>query len=139
MPAASYNGACNNSGTVSGSVTSNNATCSGGGLIITYSGTDQCGNSISTTCNAVVTSAAPATVSCPSLPSVNCEQAANYAVPAASYTGACNNNGSLSGSVTATNFNCSGGSLTVTYSGTCLLYTSPSPRDATLSRMPSSA
>ena len=25
------------------------------------------------------------------------------------------------------------------YSGTCLLYTSPSPRDATLSRMPSSA
>ena len=26
-----------------------------------------------------------------------------------------------------------------TYYGTCLLYTSPSPRDATLSRMPSSA
>ena len=26
-----------------------------------------------------------------------------------------------------------------TYSATCLLYTSPSPRDATLSRMPSSA
>ena len=25
------------------------------------------------------------------------------------------------------------------WSGTCLLYTSPSPRDATLSRMPSSA
>ena len=25
------------------------------------------------------------------------------------------------------------------YTGTCLLYTSPSPRDATLSRMPSSA
>ena len=29
--------------------------------------------------------------------------------------------------------------LTVTRWGTCLLYTSPSPRDATLSRMPSSA
>ena len=29
-----------------------------------------------------------------------------------------------------------GGSTTI---GTCLLYTSPSPRDATLSRMPSSA
>ena len=30
-------------------------------------------------------------------------------------------------------------SLTATYRYTCLLYTSPSPRDATLSRMPSSA
>ena len=29
--------------------------------------------------------------------------------------------------------------LDVTLSGRCLLYTSPSPRDATLSRMPSSA
>ena len=28
---------------------------------------------------------------------------------------------------------------TIVYSTTCLLYTSPSPRDATLSRMPSSA
>ena len=27
----------------------------------------------------------------------------------------------------------------LTYRGVCLLYTSPSPRDATLSRMPSSA
>ena len=31
------------------------------------------------------------------------------------------------------------GTFTVTHSYTCLLYTSPSPRDATLSRMPSSA
>ena len=30
-------------------------------------------------------------------------------------------------------------SLVITKHGTCLLYTSPSPRDATLSRMPSSA
>ena len=28
---------------------------------------------------------------------------------------------------------------TITFTDTCLLYTSPSPRDATLSRMPSSA
>ena len=33
----------------------------------------------------------------------------------------------------------SGDSLTITIYKTCLLYTSPSPRDATLSRMPSSA
>ena len=32
-----------------------------------------------------------------------------------------------------------GGIIGGTKSGTCLLYTSPSPRDATLSRMPSSA
>ena len=32
-----------------------------------------------------------------------------------------------------------GGVLSNTNAGTCLLYTSPSPRDATLSRMPSSA
>ena len=32
-----------------------------------------------------------------------------------------------------------GANARITPSGTCLLYTSPSPRDATLSRMPSSA
>ena len=31
------------------------------------------------------------------------------------------------------------GDVTITHSDSCLLYTSPSPRDATLSRMPSSA
>ena len=31
------------------------------------------------------------------------------------------------------------GTIKVTYNGTCLLYTSPSPRDGLLSRMPSSA
>ena len=33
----------------------------------------------------------------------------------------------------------SGGGITLDYSSTCLLYTSPSPRDRTRSRMPSSA
>ena len=46
-------------------------------------------------------------------------------------------NGSLG---TITGNNADGWDLTVpTGTGTCLLYTSPSPRDATLSRMPSSA
>ena len=60
----------------------------------------------------------------------------------------------FTGVVTATSFVGSGSNLTgitqttinnnadnrvITGSGTCLLYTSPSPRDATLSRMPSSA
>ena len=36
-------------------------------------------------------------------------------------------------------FNTDVGSLEVFRGNTCLLYTSPSPRDATLSRMPSSA
>ena len=31
------------------------------------------------------------------------------------------------------------GALSATFDGTCLLYTSPSPRDGLLSRMPSSA
>ena len=37
------------------------------------------------------------------------------------------------------NYYCESGNPTSTYIGDCLLYTSPSPRDATLSRMPSSA
>ena len=39
------------------------------------------------------------------------------------------------------NFHCHGGELDIVavLADTCLLYTSPSPRDATLSRMPSSA
>ena len=116
-PAATFNGACNNTGTVNGAVTASNFDCGGGTLTVTYSGSDQCGNAISTTCNVVVTSGPAATVTCPNLPSVSCEQTTGYVVPAASYSGACNNNGSISGSVTGSNFDCSGGTLTVTYSG----------------------
>ena len=36
-------------------------------------------------------------------------------------------------------FGSGGGGGSEEFSATCLLYTSPSPRDATLSRMPSSA
>ena len=117
MPAASYSGLCNNSGTVSGSVTASNFDCGGGLLTITYSGSDQCGNPISTICNATVTAGPPATLTCPNLPSVGCEQAGNYVAPAASYSGACNNSGTLAGTVSANNFDCGGGTLTVTYSG----------------------
>ena len=39
----------------------------------------------------------------------------------------------------ATALNASGGDLGIELSGYCLLYTSPSPRDGLLSRMPSSA
>ena len=42
--------------------------------------------------------------------------------------------GSVSGGISTT-----GGALVFEVSSGCLLYTSPSPRDATLSRMPSSA
>ena len=117
IPAASFSGACNNNGSLSGSVATSNFDCAGGSLTLNYSGTDNCGNSISTTCSITVSAATPATVACPNLPQVNCEQVSNYVVPAATYSGGCNNTGSINGSVTATNVDCNGGSLTITYSG----------------------
>ena len=63
-------------------------------------------------------------------PYVNIEANASY--PDGEYTGA----------TTDLHFGYEGGSGKVGYyvqGGPCLLYTSPSPRDATLSRMPSSA
>ena len=47
--------------------------------------------------------------------------------------------GSAGVGVTNTSYNASNGVVTFTYSDSCLLYTSPSPRDGLLSRMPSSA
>ena len=117
VPAASFSGGCSNTGTISGSVTASNVDCNGGSLTITYSGIDNCGNAISTTCTATVSGTGPASIACPSLPSVSCDQVAGYSVPSASFSGACNNSGTVSGSVTANNFDCSGGSLTITYSG----------------------
>ena len=86
-------------------------------MTVTYSGSDQCGNQIGTTCTVSVTGTGPAIITCPNLPSVSCDQVAGYQVPAASFSGGCNNNGTVSGSVTTTTVDCNGGSLIVTYSG----------------------
>ena len=100
----------------------------------------------------------------PSDLTMTCDEAQNYVVPSLNYSnsegGACEISGSVAGILTGTFDEC-GGDLSVTWSFTddcdrtishaisievlpaalpsCLLYTSPSPRDGLLSRMPSSA
>ena len=134
---ATFSGACNNSGTLAGQIQTPFAGCTSGSLTVLYSGTDNCGNPLSQLCTVNVTGAGPATVQCP-VATISCEEAPTFTPGPATFSGSCNNTGTLAGQIQTPFAGCTSGSLTVLYSG-CLLYTSPSPRDATLSRMPSSA
>ena len=95
--------------------------CGGGGMIvITYTVTDNCGNTYpNVVCNQTVNAAAPATLTCPSLSPVNCEDLATYVPPKAMYTnnesGACLIQGELDGTVIEEQSDC--GILVVEYVG----------------------
>ena len=117
-------GICEIAGTVNAVINSDYSNC-GGSITVTYPDvTDDCNRTITGgTFNINVQPAPEATVTVPTFPfSVTCEEGANFVANDATFTngltGVCN----ISGTISA-----------------CLLYTSPSPRDATLSRMPSSA
>ena len=153
---ATFSGACGNTGSVNGTVVTPFTGCVSGGIQVQYSGTDNCGNAISQTCNVNVTGVGAATITCPVV-SITCEEAPTFVPGPANFTGDCNNNGTVNGTIQTPFTGCNNGSLTVFYSGTdncgnainqtctvsvsgtCLLYTSPSPRDKRQSRMPSSA
>ena len=113
--AASFDGMCDNTGTIAGIVTAPYTGCQDGIMEVTYAGADACGNDISELCIVNVTGAGPATITCP-VATITCDEVAGFTPAAASFDGMCDNTGTI-----------------------CLLYTSPSPRDRTRSRMPSSA
>ena len=95
----------------------------GGSITVTYTGVDDCGNALTGSATIPVTPAPPATLTLPTLPAtLDCAAAAAYTTaPDATYTngatGACENSGTISGTVTATWNLCAGGSITVTYTG----------------------
>ena len=147
-PDATYSngetGTCAIEGTVAG-VKSDNFTICGGTITITYTVDpgDNCERDAVVASQDILVLPAPnPTIDVPSLPSeLTCEEAAAFVAPDASFSNAaiaavCLISGVTEGVVT-NEFDQCGGSITITW--TCLLYTSPSPRDATLSRMPSSA
>ena len=116
-------GACENSGTISGPVTPNWTLCAGGTITVTYTGVDDCNNPLTASASIIVTPAPPATLTPPALPpTLDCEAASAYtAAPDATYTngltGACENSGTISGTVTPNWTLCAGGTITVTYTG----------------------
>ena len=112
-------GTCEISGVVTPTIENNFDEC-GGTITITYSAPTGCdNNSIEEVVTINVAPAPEPVITIPVITDVSCDEALTFVAPAATFsngeTGACE------------------------ISGTCLLYTSPSPRDATLSRMPSSA
>ena len=140
-PDATYSndetGTCAIEGTVAG-VRSDNFTICGGTITITYTveSEDNCEREPVVASQDILVLPAPnPTIDVPSLPSeLTCEEAAAFVAPDASFSNAaiaaeCLIAGDAQGVVTNDFDQCGG----------CLLYTSPSPRDATLSRMPSSA
>ena len=142
-PAATFSngetGACEISGTVEGVVESNFTQC-GGTITITYTvdPVDNCDRPAIV--DQITIDVAPApdpVIAVPELSDLSCGGADGFVAPDATFsngeTGVCE----ISGVVTPTienNFDECGGTITI-----CLLYTSPSPRDRTRSRMPSSA
>ena len=124
--AASFAGACNNNGSVNGVISTPFNGCTSGTIGVTYSGTDICGNAISQACTVTVTGAGPAVITCPVV-NIECDEAPGFIPGPATFSGACGNSGSLSGTITSPYSGCGAGTIGVTYS--CLLYTSPSPRD----------
>ena len=159
-PDASFSNAaiaaeCLIAGVTEGVVTNEFDQC-GGSITITWTAPTGCNNnSVTEMATIPVTPAAEPTIDIPTLPSeLTCEEAAAYVAPDAIYsngqTGTCAIEGTVAG-VKSDNFTICGGTITITYtveSGdncgrapvvACLLYTSPSPRDRTRSRMPSSA
>ncbi len=116
-------GDCENSGSgIIGTVTSNFTAC-GGSVSVTYSGTDNCGNTITAGPFMIPVDPAPAaTLTVPSLPtSLSCEMADTYVALDATYdnglTGICENSGNISATI-SDNWTTCGGVISVTYSGT---------------------
>ena len=103
-----------------GSLTDNSFCGGGGTLNWTYNGTDNCGRPLApVACSVNVTVAPPATVTCPALPAIGCDEVANYVVPMATVNGVCGAGGNMiAGQVVATAFDaCNGGTITVRYEG----------------------
>ena len=114
---ATFTGACNNSGSLSGIIQTPYSGCGAGTITVLYSGNDACGDPISATCTVNVTGGATPVVACPAV-TIPCEQAANFIPGPATFTGGCNNNGSLNGSIQVPYTGCGAGTITVLYSGT---------------------
>ena len=119
----SLSGSCELLGTINPTVNNNWDKC-GGTITVTYSGQDDCGRNISIPDIIINVDEAPLpTITTPSLPtSLSCVNASSFSAPIANYSNSLSGSCELIGTINP-----------------CLLYTSPSPRDATLSRMPSSA
>ena len=116
--AATFSGACGNNGTLNGIISTPFNGCTSGTIGVTYSGLDNCGNNLSQVCTVDVIGAGPASITCPVIPVISCTELPGFVPPVASFSGACNNTGSINGTITATNSGCNGGTLTVAYNGT---------------------
>ena len=110
--------------------------CSGTGEILrTWTVTDDCGNDATCVQSIIVEDVELPSITCPVDVTIDLDATCVY-----------NSDPMITGNPTIAD-NCPGSTFAFVddlsglteCSGTCLLYTSPSPRDATLSRMPSSA
>ena len=103
-----------------------------GTTTVTYQATDACGNSETCSFDVTVTAASSnISMNCPA--NITLTTAAGASTAVATWTAPVPTTNCTTGTATATL------TSSIPSGGSCLLYTSPSPRDATLSRMPSSA
>ena len=116
-------GACENSGTIPGTIANNWTLCAGGTITVTYTGVDDCNNTLTQTATITVTPAPPAVLTLPTLPTtLDCAaaDALHYRTGCHIYQwrdGACENSGTIPGTIANNWTLCAGGTITVTYTG----------------------
>ena len=114
-------GGCANSGTISGSVTDNSDPCTGGTIIYTWSGADDCGNPLDYTQTITVTPAPIATLqNLPADQTLACGDPLPALVDLMydnGLTGGCANSGTIPGTQSGTVDPCTGGTIIYTWTG----------------------
>jgi hypothetical protein len=126
-PPATYSngqtGECENSGIIQASLAPSWYMCSGGGIVISYVGEDDCGNLLESYYTITVDAAPVAILTLPTLPEfLSCEEASRYTTaPDATYsngeTGVCENSGSITPDLFPSWTLCEGGYIEVVYTG----------------------
>ena len=125
--------------TVGPTLTSGTADCDGATYEIAYTVEDECGRTESCTQIFTISNQGP-TIECPADAVVECVEDIVEGTPVvAASCGLTTTVTAVGPTSTSGTVDCDGATYEIVYTVDCLLYTSPSPRDSTLSRMPSSA
>jgi hypothetical protein len=129
-PAATYtnniSGACENSGSIPAVITPDWTLCAGGTILVTFNGTDDCGNVLTGSHTIIVEKTPAATLTLPAgLPlTLSCVEASAFSVAglAASYanglTGECENSGIIPAVAAPSWTLCDGGTIVLSFTGT---------------------
>jgi len=107
---------CGGAGTLTGTITTPYTGCGDGSMEVTYTGSDDCGNTYTELCSVTVSGAPAGAVTCP-IVTITCDESATFEPVDISVTTDCGGAGILEGTITVPYTGCADGTMTVTYDG----------------------